>query len=211
MWHVMFDIDGTLVDSYDVDTRCFVDAVRQVTGLEIDDDWSTYRHATDAGILQEFMDRNALPNQQDIKRSVQRVFFDQLKDAIQVQPVREIPGAAEFLAQLQAMPEVIVSMATGGWRESALMKLQSAGIVAADICLASSDDAPDRVGIMTIASERATAGQSMPCVYFGDGAWDKKACEAMQIDFVLVGDAVDHQPAIPHYQPIDKVLSLIFG
>jgi len=34
--HVMFDIDGTLVRSYDLDSICYIDAVREVTGICVD-------------------------------------------------------------------------------------------------------------------------------------------------------------------------------
>ena len=32
--HVMLDIDGTLLQSYAMDEQCFVDAVRETTGLK---------------------------------------------------------------------------------------------------------------------------------------------------------------------------------
>jgi len=51
--HVMFDIDGTLVESYDVDSKLFVESVYEVTGLSIDANWGRYRNVTDSGILQE--------------------------------------------------------------------------------------------------------------------------------------------------------------
>ena len=195
--HLMFDIDGTLLDSHDVDTRCFVGAVREVTGREINTDWAQYEHATDAGILQQFMDDAGLHDQDRIRREVQGVFIDLLDDAVRSEPVKEIPGAGAFLQHLSTLPKVTVSMATGCWQASAILKLQSAGISYKSFSLSTSDDAIDRVGIMTLSTERATAGQIMPSVYFGDGVWDQKACAAMGIDFVLVGDGVNHRPAIP--------------
>lgn len=50
----MFDIDGTLIESDDFDSECFTEAVKEVTGFDIDTDWSRYEHVTDAGILNEF-------------------------------------------------------------------------------------------------------------------------------------------------------------
>ena len=37
--HVMLDIDGTLLQSYEMDEQCFFDAVLEATGLEISTDW----------------------------------------------------------------------------------------------------------------------------------------------------------------------------
>mgnify|MGYP001318580333 CR=1 FL=1 len=45
--HVMLDIDGTLLQSYAMDEQCFVDAVRETTGLEISKDWRSYPFVVD--------------------------------------------------------------------------------------------------------------------------------------------------------------------
>ena len=206
---VMFDIDGTLIDSHDVDTRCFTTAVWQVTGLDIDANWGLYQHATDAGILQEFIERQGLVNPQETINAIKRVFFALLDQSFRNKPVKQIEGAADFLLYLQSLPDVVVSLATGGWQESARLKLLSAGIDCQNLVLASSDDAIDRVGIMTLSRQQANAGKDVPVVYFGDGVWDKKACEEMGIDFILVGDQVDHQPAIKNYRDVEALMALI--
>ena len=36
----------------------YAKAVRNVLGIEIDEDWSSYQNVTDSGILQEILDRN---------------------------------------------------------------------------------------------------------------------------------------------------------
>ena len=68
MHHVMFDIDGTLVRSYDLDSICYIDAVREVTGICVDPDWSKYRHVTDAGILEEIIEVNGLSYRQKLMK-----------------------------------------------------------------------------------------------------------------------------------------------
>ncbi len=37
--HVMLDIDGTLLQSYEMDEQCFVDAIYETTGLKVSSDW----------------------------------------------------------------------------------------------------------------------------------------------------------------------------
>jgi beta-phosphoglucomutase-like phosphatase (HAD superfamily) len=52
---IMFDLDGTLVDSTKVDSGCYLQALVDVFGFDldrIDRDWGNYPHVTDAGILQ---------------------------------------------------------------------------------------------------------------------------------------------------------------
>ena len=58
---VMFDVDGTLTQSMDADGRCYAQAMAEHLGMEIDTDWSTYRHATDPGIAHELFARAGRP------------------------------------------------------------------------------------------------------------------------------------------------------
>ncbi len=48
----IFDIDGTLVESSGFEDELYVAAVRDVLGdVCIREEWSTYRHVTDTGVL----------------------------------------------------------------------------------------------------------------------------------------------------------------
>lgn len=48
---VMFDIDGTLLDSTEFDGRIYAEVIHEVLGIVVDRDWSTYPHVTDGGLL----------------------------------------------------------------------------------------------------------------------------------------------------------------
>ena len=55
---VMFDLDGTLMESNTLDARCFSKAVASITGDgNIETDWSHYRYVTDQGIMAELLSR----------------------------------------------------------------------------------------------------------------------------------------------------------
>lgn len=209
MHHIMFDIDGTLVQSYDLDTECFIDSVKEVTGIDIDSDWSKYRHVTDVGILEEFLTTQRIPNKSNVQAKVKEGFIERLSHSIAKQPVRQIPGAAVFLNYLATLDGVSISLATGGWYESASMKLNSAGIDFSSIPFASSNDSYSRIEIMQIAAMRAAKEDHHPCTYFGDGSWDKKACVELGFNFVLVGNGVNHSPNIGHFEPIADALACI--
>lgn len=206
--HVMFDIDGTLVESYEMDSRCFIDAVKEVTGLSINSDWSEYQHVTDSGILNEILFSEGYSDSKEIKFEVKQCFLKNLEASIAVQPVKEILGAAVFLYLLQSMSNVTVSLATGGWRESATLKLESANIDYSSIPLASSDDHSSRMEIMRLAANRAGNNQ-YPCTYFGDGVWDKEACDHLEYNFVLVGNKFAHKPSIINFQSTESALACI--
>ena len=204
----MFDIDGTLVDSYNIDSQCFIDAVKDVIGLSINSDWSTYQHVTDSGILDEILRSEGCSNSEEIKAKVKQHFLKNLEASIADQPIKEVSGADTFLKLLQSMSNVVVSLATGGWRESAILKLNSAGINFSSIPLASSNDHYSRTEIMKLAANSAGNIQ-YPCTYFGDGVWDKEACGHLGYNFVLVGSKFVHSPSIMNYQSAKSALACI--
>ncbi len=73
---IVFDIDGTLVDSDEVDGRLFVTAVQRVLGVAgIRSDWTSYKHVTDQGILREIMANHGVPLENDVRADESRVLF----------------------------------------------------------------------------------------------------------------------------------------
>ena len=83
-----------------------------------------------------------MSNKEEIENSIKRLFLEKLEASLACQPLKEISGAADFLTLLQSMNKVIVSLATGGWGESAILKLASANINCSTIPLTSSNDHP---------------------------------------------------------------------
>ena len=61
---VMFDVDGTLTLSTEMDDRCYVQAMFEHLGVHIDNDWSHYRQVTDSGIAAELFDRHQRPREE---------------------------------------------------------------------------------------------------------------------------------------------------
>ena len=206
----MFDIDGTLVESYEMDSACFVQAVKDVTGVDIDTNWANYQHVTDSGILNEFIKLNGLDHNQHIHREVKKAFIELLEKSINENPIQQIPGASSFVSQLTSMSEVVVSLATGGWYESAALKLTSAGIDYAHLPIATSNDHESRIEIMQIAAARANASNVNTCTYFGDGSWDKEACRQLGYNFVLVGDKIAHDTSIEDYRATNEI-AIVLG
>lgn len=209
MHHVMFDIDGTLVESYNLDSELFRDSVKEVTGITLDTDWGRYRHVTDSGILQEVFEVNGIPNKGDTEAKIKQIFIAKLEQSIVSQPIQEISGAKSFLSLLKSMSNVVISIATGGWYESAVLKLNSAGIDANSLIIVSSNDHISRTEIMKCAASKATGGKVYPCTYFGDGSWDKNACEQLGFNFVLVGSKVKHNQHITSFKSSNEALAYV--
>ena len=207
--HVMFDIDGTLIESYDFDSECFTEAVRDVTGYAINSDWSRYKHVTDSGILNQFFEEKCIENTHQVAEQIKKMFLVKIRARLDKEPINEVSGASKFISQLKQLDNVIISLATGGWLESAILKLESAGIDISGIPIASSNDHHSRIEIMKIAALRATNSSRLSFTYFGDGSWDLKACKALGVNFVLVGDKVEHSQSITSYKQMEKAQAFI--
>lgn len=188
---MIFDIDGTLIDSCAADGDLYISAVRQVLGIDaIDPDWSGYRHVSDQGILRELMEIHGIVPEAAVFDACRRAFVALLRQHIDAHgPFREIPGAVACISRLLASDRHYVAYATGAWRESAVLKLKSAGFPTEAVCLSTSSDFEDRVSIMRAAV--ANAPSSIERIsYFGDGIWDRQAARQLGWDFVPVGRAL---------------------
>lgn len=212
---VMFDIDGTLVDSTGFDGELYAAALRQVLGIRVDEDWSGYPHVTDSGLLDECLRRHGLEDpDRALRRAVERCFVESVRTYVAAHPgrVREIPGARAVFDGFRRDPAYRVAIATGGWRETALMKLAAAGFVLGDTAVATASDHPERTGIMQLAERRACAGlQPRRRTYFGDGAWDQAACRTLGWDFVAIGGRLVHSPSFPCFSDAAAIRACLGG
>src|SRR5207253_4224519 len=125
---VMFDIDGTLTETMKVDEECFVRSFKDVFGfVDIDADWSHYPHTTDSGIFCDVFTARIgrSPTAQEVSQF--RQHFIQLLAAASLQaPFAPVAGADGLLSRLTLGGSYRVSLATGGWRDSARLKMASA-------------------------------------------------------------------------------------
>ena len=102
-----------------------------------------------------------------------------------------MPGAAAVLARLRSSPDYAVSYASGGWRETALFKLRSAGLPTGEVPGAFSDDDPTREGICRASRRRAEAmhrHKFSKVVYVGDGIWDVRTSRRLGYGFIGIGE-----------------------
>ena len=205
----MFDIDGTIIESYDLDSECFTEAIKEVTGYEIDTNWSRYKHVTDTGILNQFFKERKIENTEIAHESIKSIFLSKIQTRIAKKPIIEIAGASAFISSLKELENVAISFATGGWYESAILKLQSAGIDISNIPIASANDHHSRIEIMKIAEKRAVKETRLSFTYFGDGSWDLKACKELGVNFVLVGDKLEHSQSIMNFTKQNEALVYI--
>jgi phosphoglycolate phosphatase-like HAD superfamily hydrolase len=184
---VIFDIDGTLVDSGGFEETLYTTAIRDVLGdVRFRADWAAYRHVSDAGLLREICQDNAL----EIRgaRLLVRARFGDLVSAHlrATGSCTSTPGALSLWNRLRDSTDVALGIATGGWGHTARMKLESAGFVYADVPLASSDDSHIRIDIMKHC--RSQLSPTDWTIYVGDGEWDQVAAERLGWRFIGVGN-----------------------
>jgi len=209
----MFDIDGTLVNSSEFDEVCYLKAAKIVLSGEISSNWEDYAFATDAGILNEAINRYSFPgNRKYIHVKFKQVFAKLISEYIASNPddVKEVEGASEFLQHLFTLDNVRVAIATGGWEETAKLKLKAANINFDGCAFASSSDHYKRTEIMKIAESRASGAIPFKSMtYFGDASWDKKASKMLNYRFVLVGNRIEHEIQIDDYKSKDDILNML--
>jgi phosphoglycolate phosphatase-like HAD superfamily hydrolase len=207
---VMFDIDGTLVESNDFDSMCLQEAIQDVLDISVHTDWGKYRHVTDSGIVLQTLDELHFPHARDpVVESVKKCFIHRVSSYLTNHKISAIEGAPEFLSRLIDREDVKVALATGGWLESAKLKLEAAGIDVSGAPIASSSDHFSRTEIMKIAELRSGRSHYESRTYFGDSPWDLRASEALGYNFVLVGSRLEYDKSVFDFSDSNEILALI--
>ena len=184
---VIFDIDGTLVESFHFDGIIYASAVKDVLGeVIIKDNWKHYKNVTDTGILRQIMDENKICEEGPIGK-VRKKFGELVRRHLENGgDCRPKKGAIGLIDKLLSDPRYKVGFATGGWRHTAGMKLQQAGFNLENAVLFSSDDSDERVEIMKKCL-LALGSRFNRLVYIGDAEWDLQAAETLGWHFIGVG------------------------
>ncbi len=187
---VVFDIDGTLIKYHrKMNDRAYVNAIKDVFGITIKDNWSEYHSSTDSGILNEIIEKN-------LGRSCMPVDITEFKKSMALwldreygrEPFESMIGAKECLKKLSNTPDWFTAIATGNWRVSGQYKLRSAGLDCRNMPLATAEDGLMRGIIMKSAlhksMKKSRVKKFKKIVYVGDWIWDVKAADALGWEFI---------------------------
>lgn len=192
---IIFDIDGTLTQTNAVDSKCFARVIEEILQIkDINTDWPSYQYSTDSGILIEifksFLQRT--PSTKEITLIKNR-YVDYLKQAwINDKSLyAPIPGADVIFQQIMNMTDWNIAIATGGWKPSALFKLESAAIPHAELPKAFAEDHIERTEIIKTVIKHAETihriNRYERIVYVGDRTWDEHAATQLNIEFIGIG------------------------
>jgi phosphoglycolate phosphatase-like HAD superfamily hydrolase len=189
---VVFDVDGTLVDSGTVDHKCFEASFREIIGITlVASHWVTFTEITARAIVEQVMPGTDPGEVRRTEQLVQADYFRRLREAHLANPAvyQPTPGALAALTELRRTTGVSVAIATGDWHNTISLKLNAAGFDLEGIPMATSSERSARADIIRLAVERA--GRSLDdAVYVGDGPWDLRATQQLGIPFIGVGRKV---------------------
>jgi phosphoglycolate phosphatase-like HAD superfamily hydrolase len=176
---IVFDVDGTLIQSASIDAELYARAFWETFGVRLPTtDGSAYRDATDRGVAEEAVRKLGLSAESIA--DMRRRFVELLSDVDKIAPV---PGADTIIATLVSRGAT-VGIATGSWALAARAKLRAAGIDVGGVALVGSDASPHRHEILRSAVD--LIGGDGDAFYVGDAPWDLAASNAANIGFVGV-------------------------
>jgi phosphoglycolate phosphatase-like HAD superfamily hydrolase len=191
----IFDIDGTLTNTNNVDEECFVTAFAEAHAISrINTNWGAYPHTTDSGItLHIFQEKFGRHPEETELAEVKRCFVKLLNERYRFDSssFAEIADASVVLDRLSREPEWAVAIATGCWRESALLKLEAAKIDVGSIPAAYAEDGLSREEILAAALSKSLEHYQESgfekIVSIGDGLWDVHTARRLSYGFLGIG------------------------
>lgn len=188
MYLVIFDIDGTILDSVKTDDECFVQTFKNLFNINLSEaNWTEYKNVTDLGLTNEifqnhFGQKPTMNEIVKIKTYFYNLLFKRQKD------FKEINGALKFIEHLRTTRNIEMAMATGGWKETALLKLKSIGFDSSPFVLKSSNDHFSRAEIIKQAIEESLQKNNLKTfesiTYIGDGVWDFNTAMELGLQFI---------------------------
>jgi phosphoglycolate phosphatase-like HAD superfamily hydrolase len=192
---IIFDIDGTLLDSMNIDSECYIKSLKNEFGItNINDDWTIYKNASDSGIFEEIYNEyyKTSPNPDDYKKHENGFFkiYDE-KLSNNIYSFSEIPGAKNIISTINSLPNNFISFATGSYKKTALLKLKHFNISENDFPLSTANDAKAREEIINLSIKKAKRVYSInkfdKVISIGDEIWDLKTAINLSLPFIGIG------------------------
>jgi phosphoglycolate phosphatase-like HAD superfamily hydrolase len=187
----VLDIDGTLIDTHEIDNSCYWQAVQQVFGLrDLHMELLDYVHVSDSGILDQWC-RHTLgraPRAEETE-ALRGLFLELIRSISREQPELFQPrdGLVPWLEDRTSRTGTHLAIATGSWSVTAKYKLEFSGLSRFGLPLATADDGISRTDIMSVALQRldlAAPGAGDHITYVGDGPWDLNASRVLGWSFI---------------------------
>lgn len=192
---IIFDIDGTLLNSMRIDSKYYIQSITDEFGINnINEDWSIYNKITDSGLFEEIYINHfkKKPDDDDFKKHENK-FYKILKSIFENQSdiISEIPGAHKIITKLRSLKNYFISIATGSYKKTALLKLNLFNISENDIPLSTANDDKSRENVVKICIDKSKYFYNIntfdKIISIGDGIWDLKTAKYLKLPFIGIG------------------------
>ena len=194
---VIFDLDGTLTRTNDVDGDCFIRAFMEILRLDdLNTNWDDYADVSDEGVTRQiFIQRFGRPPVPEETGKIVDRFLELLGSCRRADAsgFEEVRGAISILQRLRQDSSWSIALATGAWRRSAEFKIQSAALPVAGLPAAFSEDGPSREAIVRKAIERAERRHQRfeRIISVGDALWDVKTARNLGLPFLGIASGAN--------------------
>ena len=217
---IIFDIDGTILDSVNADNKCFIQTFKDLYQIDLTNvDWNDFKNVTDTGLTIEIFEKwlKRIPEKVEIETI--KTYFKSLIENC-VNEFTEIEKALSFIKLLINKSDFEIGFATGGWKETAELKCNSIGLNLNEFIFKSCSDHFNRAKIIELvikdALDKNSNKEYESILYFGDGLWDLKTTIELGIDFIGVDFNNNNklynagvEKVIENYAELDKILNWI--
>lgn len=124
---LLFDIDGTLIQSGGAGGGALLDALSQEFGIQ-DAKSVPVQGRTDLGIMNELLQIHGIEPSAEHRRKLSDRYFELLPAELSSRDGNLLPGVPELLEQLAAHPDICLAILSGNMPESARLKLEHFGL-----------------------------------------------------------------------------------
>jgi len=216
---VLFDIDHTLLISFEAQKRAFIEGLRQVHGIDVAEDGVLGYHGwTDQMIIKDLAKKHGIENP-DVE-STMKVMCDVFPDFVDCEPLKVLPGVPELLKALDERG-TIIGLVTGNLECIARGKMKKLGFNEYFTVGGFGSDHTERGELAKIAVKRAKElGFDGKATHVGDTPNDVKAGKTAGIRTlgVATGDSTMEElfscgadNAVKDLSETDLVLKMLLG
>lgn len=200
---VIFDIDGTLIESLQAEANAYLgafDVCYGITGLS--DDWDSYQYRNDLAIAKEIIGRHfARPCTSSELNRLLDTYASLLRGEVYGRGTmpKLIPGVENVLDALDKRGDIGFALATANPKRISKLRLEMAGIWKYFFCGAFAEDGNDKTLILGKSLIRCREVwddfiSNENVIYIGDHPHDAIAAQALGVQFI----GITNQPERLH-------------
>ncbi len=158
---LLFDIDGTLIDSGGAGIQALKDVLQKQFGISDDLRGVEIAGKTDTGIVHQILRKQNIPVDDETTAAFLDLYVDCLARELPQRKGRVLPGVEELLERLQTRSQNVLGLLTGNVERGAKLKLSHYGIWDFFAFGAFADDHHDRNELGPFAQRRAREKHSI--------------------------------------------------